>query len=232
MRTENVKNSLGNDFWYKTMPVLIIGMIIWFTITLVFSGLLGFTVLEYTLVITVLLIISYVFLCIITIIFAFYKYNLLSMIFFFASSVLTGIIGSNIIIWAVGIIGQGIVLALFFMASLIGILVTSAMLILGLFLRHKISENFIYPLLVFGLILFILEFTLVLMFGFNAVILITSILVLIWLFGVILWDGSRLPETIGEGFWMLAVIDIFLDLVNVIIRIFIILVKIIGDALD
>jgi hypothetical protein len=45
---------------------------------------------------------------------------------------------------------------------------------------------------------------------------------------VILWDGSRLPNTIEEGYWMVAVIDIFLDLVNVIIRIFIIIVELLS----
>ena len=204
----------------------------WFITSLTFSGLLGFTLIEFTLGITILLVIGYIFFWIITLILAFYKKNILSMIFFFAASLITGVLGSSILIWATSIVGEEIVLPLFFMASFIGLLVTFAILVLGLIFRNKIHENWIYPLLIFGFILFVLEFTLILIFGFNAVILITSILVLIWLFGVIFWDGSQLPNTIDEGFWMLAVINIFLDLINVIIRIFIILVKIIGDALD
>ena len=154
------------------------------------------------------------------------------MIFFFAASLITGVLGSSILIWATSIVGEEIVLPLFFMASFIGLLVTFAILVLGLIFRDKIHENWIYPLLVFGFILVVLEFTLILIFGFNAVILVTSVLVLIWLFAIILWDGSRLPDIIDEGFWMLAVINLFLDLINVIIRIFIILVKILGDALE
>ena len=232
MREQKSKSSLGNDFWYKTIPVLALGMGIWFSTTLTFSGLLGFTLIEFTLGITIILILAYILFWIITIIFALYKRNILSMIFFFAASIITGIIGSSILIWATSIVGAEIILPLFFMASFIGLLVTFAILVLGLIFRDKIHENWIYPLLVFGLILVVLEFTLILIFGFNAVILITSILVLIWLFGVIFWDGSQLPNTIDEGFWMLAVINLFLDLINVIIRIFIILVKIIGDALE
>ena len=232
MREQKSKSSLGNDFWYKTIPVLALGMGFWFITSLTFSGLLGFTLIEFTLGITILLVIGYIFFWIITLILAFYKKNILSMIFFFGASIITGIIGSSIISWATSIVGEEIVLPLFFMASFIGLLVTFAILVLGLIFRNKIHENWIYPLLIFGFILFVLEFTLILIFGFNAVILITSILVLIWLFGVIFWDGSQLPNTIDEGFWMLAVINIFLDLINVIIRIFIILVKIIGDALD
>lgn len=205
---------------------------IWFLTSLTFSGLLGFTLIEFTLGITIILIVAYILFWIITIIFALYKRNILSMIFFFAASIITGIIGSSILIWATSIVGEEIVLPLFFMVSFIGLLVTFAILVLGLIFRDKIHENWIYPLLIFGFILVVLEFTLILIFGFNAVILITSILVLIWLFGVIFWDGSQLPNTIDEGFWMSAVINIFLDLINVIIRIFIILVKIIGDALD
>lgn len=232
MHSQKSGRSLGNDFWYKAIPVLAFGMGIWFLTSLTFSGLLGFTLIEFTLGITIILIVAYILFWIITIIFALYKRNILSMIFFFAASIITGIIGSSILIWATSIVGEEIVLPLFFMASFIGLLVTFAILVLGLIFRDKIHENWIYPLLIFGFILVVLEFTLILIFGFNAVILITSILVLIWLFGVIFWDGSQLPNTIDEGFWMLAVINIFLDLINVIIRIFIILVKIIGDALD
>ncbi len=232
MTEQRSKSTLGNDFWYKTIPVLALGMGFWFATSLTFSGLLGFTLIEFTLGITILLIVMYLFFWIITIILAFYKKNILSMIFFFGASLITGILGSSILIWATSIVGEEIVLPLFFMASFIGLLVTFAILVLGLIFRDKIHENWIYPLLIFGFILVVLEFTLILIFGFNTVILVTSVLVLIWLFAIILWDGSRLPEIIDEGFWMLAVINLFLDLINVIIRIFIIIVKIIGDAVD
>ena len=158
------------------------------------------------------------------------KKNWFSMITFFISSLFTGIISSSLLIWAAAIIALELVLGIFFVAFFVGLGVTIGLLIMGLFLRDRISQRWIYPLLLFGILLIVLEFSLVLLFGYNPFILITSILVLIWFFAVILWDGSRLPNTIEEGYWMIAVIDIFLDMVNVIIRIFIIIVEIFSES--
>jgi FtsH-binding integral membrane protein len=224
---------IGKDFWYKTLPVLTIGMIIWVVITLLFSGLFGFGIYILTsLAIFIIVVILYIIFWIISIIFAFKKNNLISMLCFFIASFLSGILSSSLLIWASTIIRLELVLGIFFAAFFVGIGVTVGLLILGLFLREKISENWIYPLLVFGMLLVIIEFSLFLMFGYNPYILITSIFVLIWFFGVILWDGSRLPNTVEEGYWMLAVLEIFLDMINVIIRIFIIIVKILEDFVD
>ena len=49
---------------------------------------------------------------------------------------------------------------------------------------------------------------------------ISNILIMVWLFGVIIWDGSMLSDNILEGKWMQSVVDIFLDLINVILRVF------------
>ena len=221
---------LGNDFYYKTLPVLVIGMVIWTFSTLIFSGIIGPIQLTFTIGIVILLMILYFILWIITIILAMVRQNLLSMIIFFNASLVSGILSSTLLIYASAILRFELVLGLFFIAFVVGLLVLIGLLILGLTLRDRISNKFIYPLLLFGAILLILEVSLILIFGFNPILIITSVLVLIWLFGVILWDGSRLPETIGEGCWMLAALDIFLDLINVILRIFIILVEIIADS--
>ena len=221
---------LGNDFWYKTLPVLIIGMIIWVIATLLFSGFLGISTIALSSVIIIISIVLYIIFWILTIILAFMKKNWPSMITFFISSLFTGIISSSILIWATAIIALELVLGIFFVAFFVGLGVTIGLLIMGLFLRDRISQRWIYPLLLFGILLIVLEFSLFLLFGYNPFILITSILVLIWFFAVILWDGSRLPNTIEEGYWMVAVIDIFLDMVNVIIRIFIIIVEIFSES--
>lgn len=219
---------LGNDFWYKTLPVLIIGMIIWVVVTLLFSGFLGLSAIPLSTILIFVSVILYIVFWILTIILAFMKKNWFSMISFFISSIFTGIISSSILIWAAAVIALDLVLGIFFAAFFIGIGATIGLLILGLFLRDRISQRWIYPLLLFGFLLIGLEFSLILLFGYNPYILITSILVLIWFFAVILWDGSHLPNTIEEGYWMVAVIDIFLDMVNVIIRIFIIIVELLS----
>jgi hypothetical protein len=221
---------LGNDFWYKTLPVLIVGMIIWTLTTLIFSGIIGPIQFRLTLGIVILLMVLYFILWIVTIILAMARQNFLSMIIFFNASMVSGMLSSTLLIWASAVLRLELVLGLFFIAFVVGLLVLIGLLILGLSLRERISDKFIYPLLLFGFILLVLEVSIILIFGFNPILLITSILVLIWLFGVILWDGSRLPETIEEGYWMLAALDIFLDLINVILRIFIILVEIIADS--
>jgi len=221
---------IGKDFWYKTLPVLTIGMIIWVVISLLFSGLLGFGVfILNSLAIFIIVVILYFVFWIITIILAFMKKNFISMLSFFMASLLSGVLSSSLLIWASTIIRLELVLGIFFAAFFVGIGVTVGVLILGLFLRERISEKWLYPLLLFGLLLIIIEFSLILMFGYNPYILITSIFVLIWFFGIILWDGSRLPNTVEDGYWMLAVLNIYLDMINVIIRIFIIIVKLLEN---
>ena len=223
------ERALGNDFWYKTLPVLTLGMIIWVIVTLLFGGFLG-SAIPLSLAIFIVSIVFYFIFWILTIILASMKKNLLSMLSFLVASFLSGVLSSSILIWASAILRFEVVMGIFVAAFLIGLGVTVGLLIMGLFLRSRISENWIYPLLLFGILLVTIEISLILLFGYNPYILITSILVLIWFFAVILWDGSRLPETIEDGYWMFAVIDIFLDLINVIIRIFIIIVEILAGG--
>lgn len=219
---------LGNDFWYKTLPVLVIGMILWVVFTLLFSGFLGAPAISLSFTVIIISVVLYLLFWILTIILAFMKKNLISMFSFFGASILTGVLSSTLLVWASTIIRIDLVLGIFLAAFFVGISVSVGLLILGLLLRGKISEKLIYPILLFGFLLLGIEVSLILIFGYNPYILITSIFVLVWFFVVILWDGSRLPNTIEEGYWMVAVIDIFLDLVNVIIRIFIIIVELLS----
>ena len=230
MESKKGRLVLGKDFYYKTLPVFMIGLIIWVGATIGFSGLIGPTILPLTIGFVIFLVIIYIILWIVTIILAFIRQNILSMIVFFFASLVSGMLSSTLLVWASAIFRLEIVLGLFFIAFVVGFLVTVGLLIMGLILRDKIGQKWIYPLLLFGGILLILEISLILIFGFNPILLITSVLVLIWLFGIILWDGSQLPETMSEGYWMLAVLNIFLDMVNVIIRIFIILVEIFAES--
>ena len=220
---------LGNDFWYKTLPVLSIGMIIWVVTTLLLGSYLSLGASGMSLVLMIASIIFYIIFWILAIVLALYKKNLFSMIFFFIASFFSGVISSTLIFIASSIFRFEVVLGIFLAAFLSGLGVTIGLLILGLLFRERITEKWLYPLILFGLLLIIIEGSLILIFGYNPYILITSIFVLIWLFGVILWDGSRLPNTIKEGYWMVAVVDIFLDMFNAIIRIFIILIETLSD---
>jgi len=229
VKNSSKQRSLGNDFWYKTLPVLTIGMIIWVLFTLLFSGFLGIKAIALNLIIVIVLIILYFLFWVITIIFSIKKNNILGMLFFLGASLITGMLSSSFLIWARTIVVFELVLGIFFIAFFSGLLITVGLLIIGLFLREKIGQKWIYPLIYFGFSLFVLEISLIVIFGYNPILIITSIFVLIWLFGVILWDGSRLSDTVQEGYWMMAVLDIFLDMINVIIRIFVIIVEIIAE---
>jgi len=220
---------LGNDFWYKTLPVLSIGIVIWVLFTLLFSGFLGFEAISFSGIVIIISVVCYILFWIITILLAYWKRNIFSMLSFFVASGFSGLLSSTLLTWASTIIRLELVLGFFFAAFFVGVGAVIGLLILGIFLRGRISERLIYPLLLFGFLLLVIEISLILIFGYNPYILITSVLVLIWFFFVILWDGSRLPNTIEEGYWMIAVIDIFLDMINVIIRIFIILVEIFSE---
>lgn len=219
---------LGNDFWYKTLPVLVIGFIIWVVFALLFSGFLGTSAISLSFAVIIISIVLYLIFWILTIILAFLKKNLISMFSFFGASMMSGVLSSTLLVWASTLVRIDLVLGIFFAAFFVGIGVTVGLLILGLLFRGKISEKLIYPILLFGFLLLGIELSLILIFGYNPYILITSIFVLIWFFVVILWDGSRLPNTIEEGYWMVAVIDIFLDMINVIIRIFIIIIELVS----
>jgi hypothetical protein len=221
---------LGNDFWYKTLPVLTVGIILWTVFTLLFSGFLGAPAIPLTITVVIIAVVLYLFFWILTIILAFIKKNLISMFFFFGASITSGLLSSTLLIYASSIIRIDVVLGIFFAAFFVGIGVTVGLLILGLMVRGRITDKLIYPLMLFGFLLLVIELSLIFIFGYNPYILITSVFVLIWFFFVIVWDGSRLPATIEEGYWMIAVIDIFLDMINVIIRIFIIIVEIIAGG--
>ena len=169
--------SLGNDFWFKTLPVLTAGMIIWVLATLLFSGFLGIKVIELNLIIVIILIILYVLFWVITIIFSIQKKNFVGMIFFLGASLITGMLSSSFLIWARTIVVFELVLGIFFIAFFSGLLVTVGLLIIGLFLRERINQKWIYPLIYLGFSLFVLEISLIIIFGYNPILIITSILV-------------------------------------------------------
>jgi len=218
-------DSISEDFWKKAVPVLFIGMVIWFVSTLLSGGYLGFPPITLNLQWFVILIISYFILWLIVFILAISKNNAIAMVLFFIASWITGMLEFPILLWAVADIGLETAKMIFFVASLSGIFATIGGLLIGFIFARRIGIRWYFVLLIFGILLMILEIILIVLYGFNTVIFFTSILVVIWIFGVIIWDGSRLPERIEEGHWMEVVINIYFDLIIIIIRLFIIIVS-------
>ncbi len=219
----NDENNLGSDFWYKAMPVLTAGFLIWF-LTIFLFGLIVELLYIVMSILLVPLIISYFGLWIITYIFACNKNNTIAMGCFFTSSFITGIITAPILAVASFSLGTGIAIFLFITATVIGLGTTTGLMLMGMRLGEQITEKWGYPLAFFGLQLVLLDFSFIFLVGPNIIFLLISTainaLILAWLFGVILWDGSMLSGNILEGKWMVSVVDIFLDLINVILRIF------------
>jgi hypothetical protein len=222
------KNQYRNA-WLKAIGTLTIGMGIWFFSTLLNGGYLGVPSLELSLVSMILLLIIYFIVWIGVMILADLQYNLVAMVIFFVAAYLSGLLEYPVMVWAGDLVGLQRAKELFFMASLTGVLSTLGVLMIGHLLRDKLrgkmGKILFVIVVVYGILLIILEFLLILIFGFDQVIFFTSILVLIWVYGVILYDGMNLVDEIHRNEWMNAVVGIFLDLVIVIIRIFLILVK-------
>jgi hypothetical protein len=218
------KSNLHN-LWTKSLPVLIGGMIIWFFSTLFYGGYLGVPPLNLDLSGKILLLIIYFGLWLFSFFLALTKNNLFAMITFFITSWVTGICQYPILVWVKELLGLDIARNLFFMASLFGILSTLAVFIMGYSLKGKIGGRYLISLSIFGLILVITEPILIFIFGFDEVIFITSIGVLAYVFLTILIDGSRLQEKMENDEWMMITLRIFLDLIIVIIRVFIIFAK-------
>lgn len=217
--------SVSEDFWKKAVPVLFVGMVIWFVSTLLSGGYLGFPPIMLNLQWFIVLIISYFVIWLVVFILAISKKNAIAMILFFVASWITGMLEFPILLWAVAEIGLENAQMIFFVASLSGVFATIGGLFIGFIFADRIGIRWYYVLLVLGILLIVLEIILTILYGFDNIIFFTSILVVVWIFGVIIWDGSRLPEKIEEGNWMEVVVNIYFDLIIIIIRVFIIIVS-------
>jgi hypothetical protein len=63
---------------------------------------------------------------------------------------------------------------------------------------------------------------------FGASNLVIDLLMFAYIFGVVVFDAATLPGKIQNGYWMMAAVDLVFDLIMMIVRVFIILVNIVG----
>ncbi|MHA1727122.1 MAG: hypothetical protein ACTSWY_00125 [Promethearchaeota archaeon] len=157
------------------------------------------------------------------------RQNAGAMILFLATSFASGIVQSPIIRWASGMLGS-IKMAgqVFFVASLFGTLATAGALIAGRYFGKRITSQLYRGAMIGMIILIPAEMILTWTIGFNTVIFWTSIVMFGLLFITILYDGAHLKEEVQYS-WMMAVATIFIDLMVMIIRVFIILVSLLSD---
>lgn len=221
----------------KVLPVMFIGSVIWLLSSLFYGGYFMDVKLEYGLIFGVTITSLYFATWAITILLAFYKRNRIATIMFFVSAWITGIVQAPLLAWASGLVGQEMANILFLASSIIGVFATGGGLLLGWILRlSKIGENTLNLVFAtFGILAgltAIMEWILIMLYGFNHVIFWSSLAMLALIFLVIVWDGMRLMDNLAEGYWMLAVIDIFFDYVIVVVRVFIILVMALAGGKD
>lgn len=222
---------LGDEFYSKVLPTLFIGAIIWALTTLFFSGYITGTPIPTSLRFIIFLSIGYFGIWIVTMVFSARGQNETARGLFFIAAFFTGILNSYILTFAALEVGLQIARDLFAVASIVGVCATGTALAIGYMQRSKIKGNYFYSFLAFGLVAVVMEWILSIFFyNNNTVMILISLGMLIWIFGVIVYDGATLPYKIAAGLWMMAVIDIFLDFVIVIIRIFVILVRIFAEA--
>ena len=218
----------GMIFFSKCVPVLTIGMILWMVSTLAFGGVLfeGFTLGSSTYIAGL---VGYFVGWIATFFLAYRRENTAAMILFFVTTFATGIIEAPIIMWASYMLASPqMAYNLFLIASIMGVLATGGALLIGRYLGRRIPQRLWVGAFVLLIILVPTELIILWVVGFNQAIFWTSIVMFVLIFITILYDGAHLKESI-EFSWMLPVMNIFLDLVVMIIRIFIIIVSIVSD---
>jgi hypothetical protein len=219
--------SLRDIFFSKCIPTLFIGMVLWMFSTLSFGGVLA--PLRLDLPILIGSYIGYFIGWIAVLVLASKRENTAAMLVFFATSFISGIVQAPIILWASSMLGSTRAAGeLFFIASLMGVLATAGALFAGRYFGKRISGQLMWTALIGILILSITESILMWIYGFNTIILWTSIIMFGLLFITILYDGAHLKEMV-EHSWMMAVAVVFIDVMVMIIRIFIILVSLLSN---
>ncbi|MHA1746246.1 MAG: hypothetical protein ACTSWW_09615 [Promethearchaeota archaeon] len=225
------EEGLGLDFHQKALPTMFIGAFIWAFCAMFFSGYFtsGNLPLEFGGGFIITTIISYIGIWIATTIFAARRQNHTAALLFYIAAFITGLMNSFILYGAAAVIGLELATFLFVISSVVGVFAVAGGLIIGLAFKDKIKGNFLWSFMIFGIVLIFMESIIYMMGVTTPMMMGISALMLIWIMGVVVYDGATLPAKIRQGFWMIAVINIFLDFVIVVIRIFFILVQIFAD---
>lgn len=223
------EEGLGIDFHQKALPTMFIGAFIWAFSAMFFSGYFGFPPLEMSGGLFIALIVGYFGLWIVTTIYAARGQNHTAALLFYVAAFITGVLNSFVLYAAAAVIGLELAKFLFIISAVVGVFAVGGGLIIGLAFKDKIKGNFLWSFMIFGIVLIFME-SIVYMMGVTTPMMMgISALMLIWIMGVVVYDGATLPAKIRQGYWMIAVIDIFLDFIIVVIRIFVILVQIFAD---
>jgi hypothetical protein len=222
---------LGDDFYFKALPTMFIGAIIWFATTLYYAGYLwapAFSILSLTSQATIIYFVVYIILWISMIIFAFLRINTIAAVLFWGAAGFSGFMMSFFLHWTAGEIGIDLAKNLFNTSALLAVGASGGAMLLGFKFKDRIGEHFCIIFMLFGIFYTIFELMIIMLFGYSNWIV--DILMFGYIFGVMVFDAATIPGKIQSGYWMMAVIDIFFDFIAMLFRIFIILIRIYGKA--
>jgi hypothetical protein len=228
-RTE-MEEQLGYDFHNKALPTLFAGSLLWMTSTLFFSGTITGKPFIPNTGTLILLFIGYFGLAIATMIKAARRENETSRVLFMVLSLILGMISGLTVEWGVLVLGSvELARGLFVGSTFVAATAIGAAAFIGKRYKDQIKGNWIVIFTIFGFTLFFQQIILILLFGFSTALLLITIFELMWIFGITIYDCATMHENIKAGFWMLSVINIFLDLVIITLRVFILLVYMFAD---
>jgi hypothetical protein len=228
--TNGKQPALGDEFYNKALPTMFVGMLIWLGTTLYCAGFIGTYSFDITTVSgwnLITFLIAYLIVAVLMFIFAILRVNFLAMIMFFGLTGFTGVMQGVFI----GFIGDAIgdpLLAeqIFYVAVVAGVIATAGAVSLGLIYKDKITKHYCIAFLIFGLCIGIMELIVAVIFGgTNQYQLVMDVVGLVYIFGVLVFDAAVLPSQVKRGYWMLAVINIFFDMIAMILRLFFFLLR-------
>lgn len=222
--------ALGEDFYTKALPTMLVGFIIWLGAVLYYGGLLWadpYDLFSVTPTQLIVFIVAYIVVWVVLFISCLLRGNLVAMIFFFIMAGFSGFLYGFLIQYVAVYLGsESLTRSIFFTAVLSGVIATVGAVSLGLIYKDKLTKHFCIAFLVFGICFAILEGIISLVFG-NTIEreIIIEFIAIAYIFGVLVFDAAVMPAQIKRGYWMMAVVDIFFDMIIMIIRIFLFLVS-------
>lgn len=221
---------LGEEFYSKALPTLFVGTIIWLVSTLYCAGYVGFPgydIFAATGYDILVFIIAFIGLWILLFIFAILRVNSFAMVVFFVIAGYTGVI-HGILLSVLEMAGIDPILAeqLFFTAVVAGVIATAGAMSLGIMYKDQITKHYCIAFLVFGLCIGVMELLVRILFGWSDVSnILIEVVGLVYIFGVIVFDAAVLPAQVKRGYWMMAVINVFFDMIAMILKLFFFLLR-------
>ncbi len=216
---------LNQEYWNKSIPVLIIGFVIWGLTSFLFADMVAIM----DIFLFIILAIIYFAVWIAVIILTFSNQRIGAMCLFFLASFLTGLISTPVFDMILSIWGVSGAVNLFIIVTIIAVTSLTGAYLFGFWIKQRISEdvelNWGKALIISGILLLIVEPLIIIIFGYDLIIFWTSIFVLLWMYATGIFYGMQLDEEMERKNWMYFVLSYFLTLINIILRLLIILSK-------